>query len=142
MNNYDSAREIERLKARIEELEWELDSIRDSVAAEVAAIMDYYDLTHGEARMIRAMAHAGGAPLSRAVLMDAMQKDFDNLRSVDSHVKRIRVKAGSRLPIDSLYGLGYRLLPDMVAEVKGVMAGKIRPNQHRTHFYVQDGAAA
>lgn len=142
MSNYESAREIERLKARVEELEWELDSLRDAVGAEVAAIMDFYDLTHGEARMIRALAHAGGAPLSRAVLMEAMQKDFDNLRSVDSHVKRIRNKAGARLPIDSLYGLGYRLLPDKVAEVKSVMAGGTKPKAQRVHVYVRGQLAA
>lgn len=138
MNNFDANREIERLQARVEELEFELDHLRDTVAAEVAAIMDYYDLTHGEARMVRALAHAGGAPLSRPVLMEAMQKDFDNLRSVDSHVKRVRAKTAERLPIDSLYGLGYRLLPDKVAEVKSVMAGTTKPERHRMHIYIRN----
>ena len=132
----ETLREIERLKARVEELEWELDSLRDTVSAEVAAIMDFYDLTAGEARMIRAMAHAGGAPLSRPVLVEAIQNEIDDLRTVDSHVKRIRRKVGHRLPIDSLYGIGYRLLPATVRQVREVMAGKVNPSSHRAHLYM------
>jgi DNA-binding winged helix-turn-helix (wHTH) protein len=133
----ETLHEIERLKARVEELEWELDCMRDKVNTEVAAIMDFYDLTAGEARMIRAMAHAGGAPLSRAVLVEAIQNEIDDLRTVDSHVKRIRRKVGSRLPIDSIYGIGYRLLSDTVRQVREIMAGNIKPDRHRAHCYLE-----
>jgi DNA-binding response OmpR family regulator len=138
----ETLREIERLKARVEELEWELDCLKSTVDTEVAAIMDFYDLTAGEARMIRAMAHAGGAPLSRPVLVEAIQNEIDDLRTVDSHVKRIRRKVGARLPIDSIYGIGYRLLPETVRQVRDVMAGKLRPATSRAHLYIAGGAAA
>lgn len=133
--------ELERLRARVEELEYELDMMRDSVNAEVASLMDYFDLTATEARMIRALAHAGGAPLSRPVLVDALGTEIDDLRTVDSHVKRIRRKVGSRLPVDSIYGIGYRVLPDTAKLCKEVMAGRVKPERYRAHLY-DHGAAA
>jgi hypothetical protein len=132
----ETIRELEALRARVEELEWELDCLRDTVNAEVVAIMDFYDLTVGEARMIRAMAHANGAPLARPTLVEVIANDIEDLRTVDSHVKRIRRKVGHRLPIDSIYGIGYRLLPEQVRQVREVMAGKVRPASHRAHLYV------
>jgi DNA-binding winged helix-turn-helix (wHTH) protein len=133
----ETLKEIERLKARVEELEWELDSMRDTVNAEIAAIMDFYNLTAGQARMIRAMAHAGGAPFSRPALMEVVQNEIEDMRTVDSYVKRIRKKVGHRLPIDSIYGIGYRLLPDTVRQVRDVMAGKVKPAEPRAHLYMR-----
>jgi DNA-binding response OmpR family regulator len=137
----ETLREMERLRARVEELEYELDLMRDAVNAEVASLMDFYDLTATEARLVRALAHAGGAPLSRPVLVDALGTEIDDLRTVDSHVKRIRRKAGTNLPIDSLYGIGYRLLPDTAKQARDVMAGRSQPERHRAHFYVHGAAA-
>lgn len=136
----ETLRELERLRARVEELEYELDCMKSCVDTEVVNIMDHYDLTHTEARMIRAMAHAAGAPMSRPVLVEAMQSDLDDLRTVDSHVKRIRRKVGATLPIDSIYGIGYRLLPETAREVRDVMAGRVKPERHRAHFYGQVAA--
>lgn len=132
----DTIRELEQLRARVEELEWELDCMKSTVETEVTRIMDFYDLTAGEARMIRALAHAGGAPLTRAVLAEAIQNEIDDLRTVDSHVKRTRRKVGHRLPIDSIYGIGYRLLPATAQQVRAVMAGKLAPKTYRAHLYV------
>jgi len=130
----ETLHEMERLKARVEELEWELDCMKSTVETEVTRIMDFYDLTAGEARMIRALGHAGGAPLTRAVLAEAIQNEIDDLRTVDSHVKRTRRKVGHRLPIDSIYGIGYRLLPETARQVRDVMAGKVQPQGHRVHI--------
>ena len=140
--NVDNLREIERLKARIEELEYELDSLKSTVDTEVMHLMDNYDLTAAEARMIRALAHAAGAPLSRPVLIEVLDRDIDNLRSVDSHVKRVRAKVGGLLPIDSIYGIGYRLLPETAKHCREVMAGKVRSDRHRAHFYGHGQTAA
>jgi DNA-binding response OmpR family regulator len=137
----ETLRELESLRARVEELEFELERLNSTVDTEVAALMDYFDLTAGEARMIRAMAHAGGAPLSRPVLVDVIQNEIEDLRTVDSHVKRIRKKCGSRLLIDSLYGIGYRLLPETARRVRDVMAGRVQPQGHRAHFYGHGAAA-
>jgi hypothetical protein len=134
----ETIRELETLRARVEELEWELDNLRDTVNAEVVCIMDFYDLTVGEARMIRALGHAGGAPLTRAVLAEAIQNEIDDLRTVDSHVKRTRRKVGNRLPIDSIYGIGYRLLPETAKTVREVMAGKLAPDTYRAHLYIDE----
>lgn len=138
----ETLRELESLRARVEELEYELDSLKSTVDTEVASLMDYYDLTAGEARMIRAMAHAGGAPLSRPVLVEVIQNDIEDLRTVDSHVKRIRRKVGAKLPIDSIYGIGYRLLPDTAKLARDVMAGRAQPERHRAHFYGHGKSAA
>jgi hypothetical protein len=132
----ETIRELEALRARVEELEWELDCMKSTVETEVTRIMDFYDLTAGEARMIRALGHAGGAPLTRAVLAEAIQNEIDDLRTVDSHVKRTRRKVGHRLPIDSIYGIGYRLLPENARQVRDVMAGKLTPEKYRTHLYM------
>lgn len=137
---HEILKENERLRARVEELEFELSRLNSTVDTEVAALMDFYDLTATEARMIRALGHAGGAPLSRPVLVEAMANEIDDLRTVDCHVKRVRKKCGHRLPIDSLYGIGYRLLPDTAKKVREVMAGKTAPAKHRVH--VLHGAAA
>jgi hypothetical protein len=134
----ETIRELEALRARVEELEWELDCLKSTVETEVTRIMDYYDLTVGEARMIRALGHAGGAPLTRAVLAEAIQNEIDDLRTVDSHVKRTRRKVGNRLPIDSIYGIGYRLLPETAKTVREVMAGKLEPETHRAHLYIDE----
>lgn len=136
----ETLRELETLRARVEELEFELERLNSTADTEVTALMDYFDLTAGEARMIRAMAHSGGAPLSRPVLVEVIQNEIDDLRTVDSHVKRIRKKCGHRLPIDSIYGIGYRLLPATAKTVREVMAGKTAPARHRVH--VLHGAAA
>jgi hypothetical protein len=132
----ETIRELESLRARVEELEWELDCMKSTVETEVTRIMDFYDLTVGEARMIRALGHAGGAPLTRAVLAEAIQNEIDDLRTVDSHVKRTRRKVGHRLPIDSIYGIGYRLLPQTAKTVREVMAGKLAPDTYRAHLYI------
>lgn len=134
----ETLREMERLRARVEELEYELDCLKSTVDTEVAAIMDYYDLTANEARIIRAMAHAGGAPLSRPSLVECVDNPIEDLRTIDSHVKRIRRKVNTRLPIDSIYGIGYRLLPDTAKQVRDVMAGKVNPERRRHHLFVRD----
>lgn len=140
--NMENLREIERLKARVEELEYELDSLKSTVDTEVMNLMDFYNLTAAEARMVRALAHAGGAPLSRAVLVEVLDRDIDNMRSVDSHVKRVRAKVSAALPIDSIYGIGYRLLPETAKHCREVMAGRVQPTRHRAHFYGHGEAVA
>lgn len=134
----ETLRELERLRARVEELEWELDCMKSTVETEITRLMDFYDLTAGEARMIRVMGHAGGAPLTRAVLAEAIGNEIEDLRTVDSHIKRTRRKVGHCLPIDTIYGIGYRVLPETAKTVRDVMAGKLLPDKHRTHMLCRD----
>lgn len=138
----ETLQELERLRARVEELEYELGTLQATADQEIAHIVDYFNLTVTEARVVRALAHAHGAPLSRPVLAEVVANDLENLRSVDSHVKRIRAKNGSNLPIDTIYGLGYRMLPDTAKTVRDVMAGKIQVQRYRSHLYRGAEAAA
>jgi DNA-binding winged helix-turn-helix (wHTH) protein len=129
----ETLKEMEKLRARVEELEFELDRLKSKVDTELAALMDYFDLTHNEARIIRAMAISNGAPLSRPMLMECLTSEIEDCRTIDSHVKRIRVKNGKRLPIHAIYGIGYRILPDTVRLVREVMAGKRKPEAFRVY---------
>lgn len=138
----ETLREMERLRARVEELEFELDILKSTVDTETAALMDFYNLTTNEARIIRALGHAAGAPLSRPVLVECLIREIDDLRTIDSHIKRIRRKNIGRLPIDSIYGIGYRLLPDTVRQVRDIMAGKIKPEKYRMHVLCGSDVAA
>jgi DNA-binding response OmpR family regulator len=74
------------------------------------------DLTPTEFRIVAALAHHPGRVFTRAQLLDAARPEeaepFD--RAVDSHVKNIRRKlepAGAPRLIESVYGIGYRLVP-------------------------------
>jgi DNA-binding response OmpR family regulator len=133
--------ELEALRQRVEELEFELGLLKATADAEVAQLMDAFDLTCGEAQIIRALAHARGSPLSRVTLVDALGHEINELRTIDSHIKRIRKKVGKNLPIDTLYGLGYRLTPATAKRVRDIMDGKIAPEKHRVHFYREVVAA-
>lgn len=143
MMSADTLREIEFLRQRVEELEYELGTLKCEADAEVTRLMDYFDLTTNEARIIRALCFANGSPLPRPVLAEVISSEPEDLRTIDSHIKRIRRKPvpQAELPIDTLYGLGYRLLPETAKRVKEIMAGQIAPQQYRAHFY-QDGVAA
>ena len=136
----ETLQELEALRQRVEELEYDLASLKSTAETEVVALMDYYDLTATEGRLVRALAYAAGAPLSRPTIAEAVCGEIEDLRTVDSHVKRIRGKVGGRLPIDSIYGIGYRLLPDTAKEAREVMAGRLQPHTHRAHFYGQIAA--
>ena len=133
--------ENERLRQLVEELEWELSMLKIAAQGEVANLMDYYSLTVSEAKIVRAMALAHGAPLDRCYLADVIGVDSEFIRHIDSHIKRIRAKTNTALPIDTIYGIGYRILPEMGAFVREVIAGKHKPQKKRTHFY-REGVAA
>lgn len=138
----ETLRELEALRQRVEELEYERDLLLSKAEDETAALMDYYNLTVGEAKIIRALAMARGAPLSRTTLIDVIGKDVDHIRTVDSHIKRLRNKNGKRLPVDTMYGIGYRLLSKTVKEVREVMERRKESSAVRVHKLARDVAVA
>ncbi len=74
------------------------------------------DLTPVEYRLLKALGDKPGRVLSRAQLLDAIYVDHRVVsdRTVDSHVKNVRrklIEAGAAEPIESVYGVGYKLVP-------------------------------
>ena len=72
------------------------------------------DLTPVEYRLLKALGEHPGRVLSRAQLLDAIYYDHRVVsdRTVDSHVKNLRrklVEAGADDPVESVYGVGYKL---------------------------------
>ena len=72
------------------------------------------DLTPVEYRLLKALGERPGRVLSRAQLLDAIYYDHRVVsdRTVDSHVKNLRrklVEAGAEDPVESVYGVGYKL---------------------------------
>jgi two-component system response regulator BaeR len=75
------------------------------------------DLTPVEFRLLRALAQRPGRVLSRGQLLDAIHSDYRAVsdRTVDSHVKNLRRKLGEGScadPIESVYGVGYKFVPE------------------------------
>jgi two-component system response regulator BaeR len=72
-------------------------------------------LTPSEFNLLKALLARPEAVLSREELLNAL--DPDDLeasdRSVDTHIKRLRAKlkahGGSADPVETVYGVGYRL---------------------------------
>jgi two-component system response regulator BaeR len=86
--------------------------------ARYSATLDGHELelTPVEFRLLKAMAAAHGAILSREKLLDHLYEDHRvvNDRTVDTHIKNLRrklekVRPGDEL-IRSIYGVGYRLM--------------------------------
>ncbi|MER2600383.1 MAG: response regulator transcription factor [Caldilineales bacterium] len=72
-------------------------------------------LTPNEFKLLAALARRPGQTLTREQLMDELYgmaaTGFD--RSIDSHIKNLRRKLeGARVSIETVYGVGYRLLSD------------------------------
>jgi len=75
------------------------------------------NLSVTEFMILLSLARSHGAVSSRSKLLDALDPDdLDTSdRAIDSHIKRIRAKirkaAPDQDPIETVYGLGYRLKP-------------------------------
>jgi two-component system alkaline phosphatase synthesis response regulator PhoP len=69
------------------------------------------DLTPTEFQLVATLARHAGRVFTRAQLLDAVRgsasEAFD--RAVDSHIKNIRRKLGTRY-VESVYGIGYRFI--------------------------------
>lgn len=136
----ETLQEMEALRARVEELEYELETLKVTATGEVVNLMDHYDLTASEGRILRALVLANGAPLDRCYLAELLGVETDLIRHIDSHIKRIRQKNRDKIKIDSIYGVGYRLVPDKIAPVREAMTGKRRPEKYRTHTFEREDA--
>jgi len=72
-------------------------------------------LTLSEFRLLESLVRAPGVVRTREVLQAAMypEDEYLNERAVDCHVKRLRRKiadsGGEAAPIETVYGLGYRM---------------------------------
>lgn len=137
MTSIETARLIERLQARVEELEYELQAMKAEEETQLAALMDHYDLTANEARIIRAMANARGGPMSRPAIWEKVGLEGD-LRQIDWHIRRIRSKNKARLPIGTMYGIGYRLTAEVAKFVRDVMDGKVQSDQPRVSYFFEN----
>lgn len=137
MNTIETARLIESMKQRIEELEYELSASRQQSESDIVALMDYYNVTHTEAKIIRVLANAMGGALSRSSIWELVGLDTD-LRTIDSHIRRVRMKNKGRLLIGSIYGIGYRLTPDVSKTVRDVMCGKIVSDRPRVSYFLEN----
>lgn len=91
----------------------ELELDLDRYAARLAGLN--VGLTVSEFMLLAALARRPGHVRSRSQLLDDVHPDDDSIseRTVDSHVKRVRKKLDALRtgfdPIESVYGLGYRI---------------------------------
>lgn len=88
----------------------------DESAGTIRAHGEPLALTATEFHLLAAMLRRPGAIFSRAQLLDIAARDSLEVsdRAIDSHVKNLRRKLAAHLPedpIQSVYGLGYRLDP-------------------------------
>ncbi len=68
-------------------------------------------LTTREFDLLRYLAENRGLALSRRQLLDGVwgQGWYGDERTVDAHVAQLRRKLGPALPLDTVWGVGYRL---------------------------------
>lgn len=132
---------IEQLRQRIEELEYELKVMKQEAETDIVALMDHYNLTHTEAKVVRVLANARGGPLSRDAIWEMVGLDTD-LRTIDSYIRRVRMKNKERLPIGTMYGIGYRLTPEVSKAVREVMEGKVQGGRPRVSYFSENRKAA
>ena len=87
------------------------DVVVDLEAHEVRVGEDPVDLTRREYALLRALAEHQGLTLSRRQLLDqAWGTDWvGDERTVDVHVRQLRVKLGQHLDLRTVRGAGYRL---------------------------------
>jgi two-component system, OmpR family, response regulator BaeR len=95
------------------EAQWRINPLRYEVLWNAKSLR----LTRIEYSIIATLLSQPGRIFSRTVLMDQVSKDtLDvNDRAIDSHIKNIRKKltsiSGKTEVIETVYGLGYRILP-------------------------------
>jgi len=126
-------RERDALRQRVAELEHELSICHNAAGEQIARLIDYYGIRNKEATLLVCLVRAHGAPLDRATLAEAIGSECDDLRNIDSYVKRIRRMTRDFPLIDTIYGVGYRIVPEAAAVVRKVMDGTLSPSTRKMH---------
>ena len=89
-----------------------LSAVRDADLIVVLADGKRADLTRVEFELLVALAARPGAALSRRKLSDqtaeAMRGGHD--RTIDVHISRLRRKLGPSIALETVWGIGYRLV--------------------------------
>ncbi len=94
-----------KLRQRVDELEAELEHLKESVDAGIEWLCIRWNLTRGQAKIIKALST--GHIMSRERLLTLFHRNENTeIRNVDSQIKRIRKKMPD-INIRTVYGLGY-----------------------------------
>ena len=108
----DSAlKEIAHLRAEIQRL-------REHANEKVAAIKCRLNLTANEARIV-ALLSDGHVHTRERIIEECEGTNMNELRNVDSHMKRIRAKG--QIKFVAHYGIGYALSDESLAMVRGIL---------------------
>lgn len=120
MTSLTVTHELETLRARVAELEFEIERRDECMMPQVVAIMRCYNVSKTHALMIRLLS--SGGCISRERMLEEYRGEDLDIRNVDSQIKRIRQRIGS-LTIRNVYGLGYDMDHASCAQVRAVMSG-------------------
>lgn len=121
----ETLRELVQLRERVADLEAELADLKRTDQQQELNLRQNLQMPMGETRLLLALARGG--IMSREQLVHCVRGDEDNIRNVDSQVKRIR----QRLPwirpyLTSHYGYGYELTGEGLKRVREAMKVETR----------------
>jgi DNA-binding response OmpR family regulator len=122
----ETLKELVQLRERVADLEAELADLKKTDKAQELALRQNLGVPVGETRLLLALARGG--IMSREQLVHFVRGDEDNIRNVDSQIKRIR----KRLPwirrdLVSHYGYGYELEGEGLKRVRDA----VKPRETR-----------
>lgn len=109
---------VAELEAEVAFLRAELGYTRDGDL--YVRLRDAWRLTRSEAAMLLRLYSARGRAVPNSVLLEALSENDVDPAIVKVRISTVRQKIGQRL-IETIWGLGYRLTPEGVAAVLGVI---------------------
>lgn len=112
-------KEIASLRAKVDELEAENERLRETTNRKVEAIKRRFNLTANEARIV-ALLSDGHIHSRERIIEECVGTNMNELRNVDSHMKRIRAK--NQVNFTAHYGIGYSLDEVSLAKVRAAIA--------------------
>lgn len=126
MNDIQSLRaENARLKARIEELEADIQLMNGApdISEDARALMSMYGLTLKQGLILHKLLISRQEIVTRNDLLLSVWGYNDDVvdRIVDTKIKFIRKRVG-RSGIETIYGVGYRLTPELRAKINADLA--------------------
>ena len=106
---------------RLDRLAQEADVVIDPAHQQVTVAGRRVELTAQEIALLVHLARAGSRPVPRAELFDAVWKNHglsEGSRTIDVHVRRLRVKTGLADLVATVWGVGYRIDPGYAVRVQ------------------------
>jgi len=107
---------------RLDRLAQEADVVIDPAHQQVTVAGRRVALTAQEIALLVHLARAGARPVPRAELLEAVWTNHplsEGTRTIDVHVRRLRVKTGLADLVATVWGVGYRIDPGYSVRVQG-----------------------